>query len=482
MPQIEVVALSVDDKFKRLNNGFDGCLDLVELLEATSRVGLARSDVHLGDVLASITFSANQNQPPNLPRWPEPLEWLADLSESIAPLLVQEELVPTALRLVSMARVDTPDVVEPPPRHLAAALRLVAPQPELSLASLGLFAHDQKKPLDGKGVNAGWVRLIELLCATTSDPKVVWFALRQMPWVAAQEFTCPAMVAAVQRSLEASPSKLALAALTGGDLDDNLPDLASFCLPVELAAGVLDALWPVAGERGRLALAQAVLWLCERSSIQWPDQLAGADSRLLMLATVDARHRLVRSDAGDAEEYQDLLEYFASFYPSLARAGEHLKRNRPLSQGSVISSQGLAIWRKFQDRLVPLDLRYVEVALQVCPADQELPRTIQAFARVFVALQDVADLTAVVQAPTAFAGAELRDLIDAARGETAPGAAEVFLDAVDFRAEESLQLRLAKAFLDQLAGHVGERTPAMGDAERLALVLFKSAAPAQEHA
>lgn len=423
---------------------------------------------------------ALQRHSANSPRWPEPLEWLADLSESIAPLLVPEELVTTALRLVSMARVDSPDTAEPPPRHLAAALRLVAPQPQLSSAALGLFAHDQTKLLDGKGLHAGWVRLIELLCSTTSDPKVVWFALRQMPLMAAQEFTCPALAAAFQRSLEASPSKLALAALTGGDLDDNLADLVSFCLPVDLAASVLDALWSVAGERGRLAVAQAVLWLCERSSIQWPDQLAGADSRLLMLATVDARHRLCRSDGGDAEEYQDLLEYFASFYQSLARAGEHLKRNRPLSQGSVISAQGLAIWRKFQDRLVPLDLRYVAVALQVSPAADDARRAIHAFARVFVAPQDVVDLEAVVQAHTSLAGDELRELIDAARGETAPGAAEVFLDAVDLRAEESLQLRLAKAFLDQLAGHVGERTAAMGDAERLALELHNSAEPAQE--
>ncbi len=416
----------------------------------------------------------------NSARWAEPLEWLAELSEAIAPLLVPEELVTTALRLVSLARVETPDVTEPPPRHLAAALRLVAPQPQLSSAALGLFAHDQTKLLEPKGLNAGWVRLVELLCATTSDPKVAWFALRQMPLVAAQEFTCPAMAAAVQRSLDASANKLALAALVGGDLDDNLADLVSFCLPVDLAAGVLDALWSVAGERGKLAVAKAVLWLCERSSIQWPDQLAGADSRLLMLATVDARHRLCRSDASDEEEYQDLLEYFASFYQSLVRAGEHLKRNRPLTQGSVISAQGLGIWRKFQDRLVPLDLRYVKVALQVSPDSQQVRQAIQAFARVFVTPQDVADLTEVVQGLATMPPDELRQLIDAARAETAPGAAEVFLDAVDSRADEAVQLSLANAFLDRLASHVGERTADMASAERLALALHQATTPAQE--
>lgn len=424
---------------------------------------------------------ALQRYTANLPRWPEPLEWLADLSDAIAPLLIPQELVTTALRLVSVARVETPDVAEPPPRHLAAALRLVAPQPDLSSAALGLFAADQKKLLDGKGVSAGWVRLIELLCATTTDPKVVWFALRQMPLVAAQEWTCPALAAAVQRSLDASPNKLALAALAGADLEDNLPELVSFCLPVDLAAQVIDALWPVAGERGRLALAKAVLWLCERSSIQWPDQLAGADSRLLMLAVVDARHRLCLSSGSDAEEFQELLEYFASFYQSLARAGEHLKRNRPLVQGGAISVQGLGIWHRFQDRLVPLDLRYVEVALQVNPGPENVRGVIQAFARMHVTPQDVMDLTEALAAHTDLPPVQARHLIDAARAETAAGAAEVFLDAVDLRADEDQRIGLAKMFLERLPTHIGARTTAMEDAERLALDLVKSAAPAQEH-
>lgn len=423
---------------------------------------------------------ALQRHTAKLPRWPEPLEWLAELSEAISPLLVSQDLVTIALRLVAMARVDTFDVSEPPPRHLAAALRLVAPQPDLSSAALGLFAADQKKLLDGRGVSAGWVRLIELLCATTAEPKVVWFALRQMPLVAAQEFTCPAMVGAAQRALAASPNKLALAALVGGDLEDNISELISFCFPVDVAADILDAVWAVAGERGRLSVGKAALWLCERASIQWPDQLAGADSRLLMLATVDARHRLCRSNGADAEESQELLEYFASFYQSLARAGDHLKRNRPLAQGGAISAQGLGIWHRFKDRLVPLDLSYVEVALQVSPAPEEAHRVVQSFARVHVTPQDIQDLMRVVLAHSSLPSTEARQLIDAARSETAAGAAEVFLDAVDLRSDPGVLLDLGKLFLERLASHVGERTVAMAEAERLALTLHQSTAFPQD--